>query len=343
MKLELSALALSKLLGGTLQGEPNTLVNDLAKIEHGKPGAVSFLSSEKYIPYTKDCASSLLIIDKRFKPQIKDLSNTVLWVDDARQSFGKLIGFIHAKLNPPKKGIHTTALIDQSAKIDSDCFIGPNVVVSKNAIIQKGVQIQGNVFIGEDVTLGSGTVVYSGVNIYDRSKIGKQCVIQSGAIIGSDGFGFAPNAENNYEKIYHLGNVILEDHVEIGANTTIDKATMGSTIIKKGVKLDNLIQIAHNVEIGENTVMAAQCGVAGSTKIGKNCMIGGQVGIVGHIEIADGVKIAAQSGIARSVKKENTILQGSPAFEIIDYKKSYVLFKHLPAIKKQIDGCCVKE
>ncbi|RMG83702.1 MAG: UDP-3-O-(3-hydroxymyristoyl)glucosamine N-acyltransferase, partial [Bacteroidetes bacterium] len=215
-------------------------------------------------------------------------------------------------------------------------YIGAHVYIGDNVQIGDNTKIYSGCIIEDHCKIGNNTIIYSNVSIHRDCVIGSHCVIQPGVVIGSDGFGFVPNSENNYQKIVHIGNVVIEDHVEIGANTTIDRGSLGSTIIRKGVKLDNLIQIAHNVEIGENTVIAAQTGIAGSTKIGKNCMIGGQVGIVGHITIADEVKIAAQSGIGNSITKKGAVVQGSPAIEIGNYKKSYVLFKKLPELYKQI-------
>jgi len=231
-------------------------------------------------------------------------------------------------------GIADSAVISDSATIGEEVYIGANVVIGEQVKIGKGVKIHPQSFIGDNVEIGEGSVIYSACQLYSETKVGKHCVIHAGVILGADGFGFAPNQENNYKKVAQIGNVIIEDHVEVGANSCIDRATLGSTIIRKGVKLDNLIQVAHNVEIGENTVIAAQTGIAGSTKIGKNCMIGGQVGIVGHIRIADGVKIAAQSGIGNSVEKENSILQGSPAIPIGDFKRAYVMFRKLPELNR---------
>jgi UDP-3-O-[3-hydroxymyristoyl] glucosamine N-acyltransferase len=228
--------------------------------------------------------------------------------------------------------------VSASAVVADEVYLGEFVSVGERVSIGKGCKIYPQVYIGDGVQIGDGTTVYPGVRIYADCVVGNHCTLHSGVVIGADGFGFAPNAENNYAKVPQIGNVIIEDHVEIGANTAIDRATLGSTIIRRGVKLDNLIQVAHNVEIGENTVIAAQTGIAGSTKIGRDCMIGGQVGIVGHITIADGTKIAAQSGIAHSIKDPGTIVQGSPAFAIMDYKKSYIGFMKLPELMKQLDA-----
>lgn len=336
--MEFSALQVSELLNGTLEGNPEVTVNQLAKIEEGVPNSLTFLSNEAYLEYVYDTEASICIIDKSFKlSQPTKPSLTLIWVDDARMCFVKVLE-LYQQYKSNKSGIDSSAKISDQASIGEGAYIGPNSTVMAGAELGDNVKIYGNVYIGEQVKIGSNTVIQSGAIIQDDCVIGNHCKIYSGVIIGGDGFGFAPNSENNYQKVVHIGNVIIEDHVEIGANTTIDRGTLGSTRICKGAKLDNLIQIAHNVEIGENTVMAAQCGVAGSTKIGKNCMIGGQVGFIGHINIADGVKIAAQSGIGTSITEENSIWQGSPAIPIGDYKRAYVLFKNLTNLKSRIDN-----
>jgi UDP-3-O-[3-hydroxymyristoyl] glucosamine N-acyltransferase len=240
-------------------------------------------------------------------------------------------------MTKPAAGVHPMAVVHENASVHETAFIGPYVSVENGASIDAEVQIHSHASIGMDVHIGSRSILHSRVYVGHQCQIGNDCMIQPGAIIGADGFGFAPNNENEYQKVVHVGNVVLEDYVEIGANTTIDRATLGSTLIKKGVKLDNLIQVAHNCEIGENTVIAAQTGIAGSTKIGKNCMIGGQVGIVGHLEIADEVKIAAQSGVGNSIKEVGAIVQGSPALPIRDFKKSYVHFRRLDEIANKLD------
>ena len=254
---------------------------------------------------------------------------------DAYQCLTKLLAY-YDQLNNTKTGIEQPSFIDETAKLGENCYVGAFAYIGKNVEIGDNVKIYPHTYIGDGAKIGTDSTLFSGVKVYHRCELGQGCTIHSGAIIGSDGFGFAPSSANNYQKVPQIGNVILEDHVEVGSNTTIDRATMGSTVIKKGVKLDNLIQVAHNVEIGENTVIAAQTGIAGSTKLGKNMMIGGQVGIVGHIKLADGVKIAAQSGVGQNIVHENAIVQGSPAFNIGDYKRSYVLFRSLPRLREQI-------
>ncbi len=336
--MEFTASQVAELLNGRIEGNPEITVNQLAKIEEGIPNALTFLSNEAYVDYVYDTDASICIIDNSFKLDKKVKGTlTLVWVEDARMCFVKVLE-MYQQYKSNKSGIDSSAQISESAKLGSNVYVGANVTLMSNAEIGDHAKIYGNVYIGENVKIGSNTVIQSGAIIQDDCEIGADCKIYSGVIIGGDGFGFAPNSENNYSKVIHIGNVVIEDHVEIGANTTIDRGTLGSTRIKKGAKLDNLIQIAHNVEVGENTVMAAQTGVAGSTKIGKNCMIGGQVGIVGHLSIADGVKIAAQSGIGTTIKEENSIWQGSPAFQIGDYKRSYVMFRNLPALKERIDN-----
>lgn len=335
--MKFSALQISELLGGTIEGNPEATVSDVSKIEEGKDGSISFLANPKYSEYIYDTGASIVILNKDFQLERKVAEHiTLIRVDDAYAAFGKLLE-LYNQVKLDKKGISDKAIISDSAKIGEDVYIGANAVIGENATIENGVKIYPQAFIGDNAKIGEQTTIFSGAQIYSESTIGKHCVIHSGVILGADGFGFAPNSENNYKKVAQIGNVIIEDHVEIGANSCIDRATLGSTIIRKGVKLDNLIQIAHNVEVGENTVIAAQTGVAGSTKIGKNCMIGGQVGIVGHINIADGVKIAAQSGIGHSINEENSIVQGSPAIPIGDYKRSYVLFRKLPSLSNSIN------
>jgi UDP-3-O-[3-hydroxymyristoyl] glucosamine N-acyltransferase len=334
--MEFSAAQIAGLLNGQIEGNPETKVNSLSKIEEGKQGAIAFLSNPQYTPYIYDTDASIVIVakDLALERPVKKTC-TLIKVDDARQSFAKLLEMYNG-MRHNKIGIDANASVSSSAKMGEQVYVGAFTFIGANAKIGNNVKIYPNSFIGDNAVIGDNTLVHPGVRVYHDCVIGKNCILQAGVIVGGDGFGFAPNSDNNYAKVPHIGNVIIEDYVEIGANTTIDRATLGSTIIHKGVKLDNLIQIAHNVEIGENTVVAAQSGVAGSTKIGKNCMIGGQVGIVGHLKIADGVKIAAQSGIGKDITKEGEIVQGSPAFGIGDYKRSYVMFTKLPELYSKI-------
>jgi UDP-3-O-[3-hydroxymyristoyl] glucosamine N-acyltransferase len=334
--MQFTAQQIAGLLNGKVEGDPAAVVMKLSKIEEGVKGSLSFLANPQYTPYlyTTDATVVIvgndLVLEKPIKPTC-----TLIRVSDPRACFAKLLDAYNQYRNR-KSGIEEPSHVAKTVKLGDEVYVGAFAYIGENVKIGSNVKIYPHVFIGNDSVIGDNTIIYSGVRIYHESVIGKNCTFHSGVIIGGDGFGFAPNSENNYSKVPHIGNVIIEDHVEVGSNTTIDRATLGSTIIRKGVKLDNLIQIAHNVEIGENTVIAAQTGVAGSTRIGKNCMIGGQVGIIGHLTIADGVKIAAQSGIGKSITGENEIVQGSPAFPIGDYKRSYVMFMNLPDIKAKI-------
>lgn len=332
--MEFTAQQIAELLQGTVEGNPDIKVSRLAKIEEGEPGSLTFLANPAYAPFIYTTNASIVITNRDFIPE-KEITATVIRVENAYQCFAKLLD-VYNTIRRNKTGIESNAFIDPSATVGEDIYAGAFCYVGKEVKVGDRVKIYPNVYIGDNCIIGDDTTLFPGVKIYSDCIIGKQVTVHSGVVIGGDGFGFQPNSENNYQKVAQIGNVIIEDHVEIGSNSTIDRATLGSTIIRKGVKLDNLIQIAHNVEIGENTVIAAQTGVAGSTKIGKNCMIGGQVGIVGHIQIADGVKIAAQSGIGTSITTPNEIVQGSPAFNIGDYKRSYVMFRKLPELDKKI-------
>ncbi len=333
--MEFTAKQIAEILKGTIEGNPDVSVNQLSKIEEGKEGTLSFLANPKYTNYIYSTKASIVIVNSNFKSE-KEISSTLIRVEDAYSAFAKLLeAYNQIKLN--KTGISKQAFISETAKIGKNAYIGEFAVISENAIIGENVKIYAQVFIGDNVKIGDNSTIYAGTKIYSDNIIGNECIIHGGVIIGSDGFGFAPQDDKNYQKVTQIGNVIIEDRVEIGSNTTIDRATLGSTIIRKGVKLDNLIQIAHNVEIGENTVIAAQTGISGSTKIGKNCMIGGQVGIIGHITIADNVKIAAQSGIGTSIKNKGEIVQGSPSFDIRNYRRSYVHFRNLSKIVSRIE------
>lgn len=330
--MEFSAAQIAEMLNGQVEGDGTVMINDLSKIEEGLPGTLTFLANPKYEQYIYTTEASLAVVSKDFTPE-QDLPSTLtlLRVEDPRTSFATLLKAYDQMIAMPPE-ISESALIHESATIGESVYIGPGAIIGSGSNVGDNSVIHSGALIGNDVALGTNCIFYPGARVLDRCKIGNHVTLHSGVVIGGDGFGFAPNSENNYHKVPQIGNVVIEDHVDIGANTAVDRATLGSTIIRKGVKIDNLIQIAHNVEIGENTVIAAQTGIAGSTKIGKNCMIGGQVGIIGHITIADGVKIAAQSGIGNSITQEGAIVQGSPAFSIMDYKKSYVGFRKLPEI-----------
>ena len=332
--MKFTAEQIAGILEGTVIGNANAEVSTLSKIEEGIQGSLTFLANPKYKPYIYTTEASITIVNNDFVAE-QELKTTLIKVEDAYKAFTKLLEYYNQiKLN--KSGIESPSYISDSASIGNDIYIGSFTYVGDNVKIGNNVKLFPNAYVGDNVVLGDNTIVFSGGKIYSECIIGSNCVINSGAIIGADGFGFAPNENGEYSKVPQIGNVILEDNVDVGAGTTIDRATLGSTIIRKGVKLDNQIQIAHNVEIGKNTVIAAQTGIAGSTKIGENCQIGGQVGIVGHITIGNNVKIQAQSGIGRSIK-DNEVLQGSPALSYGDYNKSYVHFKNLPKIIKNLN------
>ena len=332
--MNFTAAVIAEFLQGTVEGDPQANVSDVSKIEEGKDGTLSFLANPKYEKYIYDTRSTIVIVNEDFSP-VKEIGATLIRVKNAYESFAALLQF-YEQSKPKKIGVSNLASISDTASLGKDLYIGDFTVVSDHVTLGAGVQLYPQVFIGDNVKIGEGTILHPGAKVYQGCEIGAHCVIHAGAIIGGDGFGFAPNQENNYQKVPQVGKVIIEDHVEVGANTTIDRATMGATILRKGVKLDNLIMIAHNVEVGENTVMAAQTGVSGSTRIGKNCMFGGQVGIVGHITIADDVKIGAQSGIPNSIRQEGKVVLGAPAIEIGLFQRSYVIFKNLPSLRNQI-------
>jgi UDP-3-O-[3-hydroxymyristoyl] glucosamine N-acyltransferase len=334
--MEFTAATIAGFLKGEIEGDAGIKVNTVAKIEEGQPGALSFLANPKYEHYLYDTKSSVVLVNKSFVPSQK-VEATLIKVENAYEAFASLLRLVD-EARPRKKGIHATAIIESSAKVGSDVFIGPYAYIGENCVIGDGCSVYPHVYIGDNTRLGNNCTINPGVKIYHDCIIGEGCIIHAGTVIGSDGFGFAPQSESEFMKIPQLGNVVLEDHVEIGANVAIDRATMGSTIIRKGVKLDNLIQIGHNVEIGENTVMAAQTGISGSTKVGRNCMFGGQVGLAGHLKIANGTKIGAQGGILGDVKEENSVIIGSPAIELKQFLRSSVIFKKLPEMKVKIDS-----
>jgi UDP-3-O-[3-hydroxymyristoyl] glucosamine N-acyltransferase len=333
--MEFTALTIAGFLKGEIEGNPDTVVNTVAKIEEGHEGALSFLANPKYEHYLYTTESSIVLVNKTFMPSSR-VNATLIRVDNAYEAFASLLTLVD-KARPRKKGIHPSAIIESSASIGEDVYIGPFVYIGENCRIGEGTSLYPHVFIGDNTVIGENCTLNSGVKVYHYCLIGSGCTIHAGTVIGSDGFGFAPQSESEFMKIPQLGNVVIEDNVEIGANVAIDRATMGSTIIRKGVKLDNLIQIGHNVEIGENTVMAGQTGIAGSTKIGRNCMFGGQVGIAGHLRIADGTRIGAQSGILGDISTENSVILGYPAFDHKDFLRSTVIFRKLPDLKAKVD------
>lgn len=333
--MEFNAQQIAQLIEGTVDGDPKAVVRNVSKIEEGKPETLTFFANQKYEQYIYTTQASVVIVNNDFVPQ-QPVAATLIRVPDAYQALAKLLE-MYEQMQPQKSGIEQPSFVHSSASVGDFAYIGAFSYLGENVVLGQNVKVYPQVYLGDNVVVGDNTILYAGVKVYKGCRIGSNCVIHSGAVVGGDGFGFAPDANNVYKKVSQIGNVVVEDNVEIGANTTIDRATMGSTIIRKGAKLDNLIQIAHNVEVGENTVMASQTGVAGSTKIGRNCMFGGQVGITGHITIADGTRFAAQTGVGGAIKKPDGVFMGSPAMELADYQRSYVVFRKLPELKKQLD------
>jgi UDP-3-O-[3-hydroxymyristoyl] glucosamine N-acyltransferase len=330
-----SAEQIAALLGGTVEGDSKVIVTRLSRIEEGEPGSLSFLSNPLYTPFLYTTRASIVIVSVQFQPEAPLPEGcTLIRVQDPRAGFATLLE-AYDRIKKQRSGIEQPSVIAATATYGEGFYLGAFSRVGENVRIGKNVQIHANCIIGDKVKIGDNSILFAGVKVYDECIIGSDCRIHAGVVIGSDGFGFVPNSENNYRKVPQTGNVVIEDHVEIGSNTTVDRATLGSTIIRKGVKLDNLIQVAHNVEIGENTVIAAQTGISGSTRIGKNCMIGGQVGIVGHITIGDNVKIAAQSGISHSLA-DGELAQGSPAINAGTFKRSFVVFKNLAELSQSV-------
>ncbi len=333
--MKFTAQQIADFLDGIVEGNQQEEVDNFSKIEEGKPGTLTFLANPKYQHYLYDTKASVVLIDKSFELTDK-ISATLVRVDDTYKSFAKLLELYQEQMDGQEKtGIEDNTFISDAAVLGQDIFVGAFSYIGENAKVGKNVRIYPQVFIGDNVEIGDNTVLFPGVKIYHHCVVGNDCRLHAGVVIGADGFGFAPQDNKAFEKVPQIGNVVIEEGVEIGANTTIDRATIGSTIIRKNVKLDNQIQIAHNVEIGENTVIAAKVGVSGSTKIGKNCMVAGQVGFAGHLRIGNHVIIGAQAGITNDVK-DNQIIQGSPAFNIKDFQRSNVVFKHLPELRREV-------
>jgi UDP-3-O-[3-hydroxymyristoyl] glucosamine N-acyltransferase len=331
--MEFTARQIADLLKGEVIGNPDAKVNDFSKIEEGRPGTITFLANLKYERYIYRTKASIVLVNNDYNPTAP-IGATLIKVPNAYASLAMLLDFVEQS-KVKKNGVNATAFIAASASVGDDCFVGAFAYIGENAKIGKGCRIYPHVYIGDQVTVGDNTTLYPNTVIYNDCVIGSNCIIHAGVVIGSDGFGFAP--ENGvYKKIAQIGNVVIEDDVEIGANTTIDRAVMGATTIRKGVKLDNLIQIAHNVEVGSHTVMAAQTGIAGSTKIGENCMFGGQVGLGGHIQIGDRTQIGAQAGVISNIKADSQIM-GSPAFPLKTFLRSSILYEKLPEMYKTIN------
>ncbi len=333
--MEFTAGQIAEFIKGTVDGNAEAKVNTVSKIEEGFPGSLSFLSNPKYTKYIYNTKASIVIVNEDFVPE-KSISATLIRVKDAYAGFASLLE-VYRQYKDAKSGVSKSAIIEESASLGEDLYIGANVYIGHKSVIEAGCKIYPNSYIGDNVKIGKGTVLFAGVSVYADSIIGNSCIIHAGTVIGSDGFGFAPQNQKEYKKIPQIGNVVVEDNVEIGANTTVDKATFGSTIIRKGVKLDNLIQIAHNVEVGENTVIASQTGISGSTKIGKNCMIGGQVGFAGHLTIGDNVKIGAQSGVHKNLP-DNSVVQGSPVVPYREWYRTASVLQKLPEMYRKIQN-----
>jgi UDP-3-O-[3-hydroxymyristoyl] glucosamine N-acyltransferase len=327
--MEITAQTIADLLNGEITGDPSVTVDTIAKIEQGKKGAISFYANHKYEKYLYTTKSSIILINRNFIPTNPIPAPCVIRVDNAYQSMPALLDMFNTVKAANKKGRGFFTKVSWTAKVGKGAYVGSNCYVGKYASIGKGSQIYPHSYIGDNVIIGDNTIIYPGVKIYAACRVGSNCIVHANAVIGADGFGFSQSENGEYVKIPQIGNVIVEDDCEIGANTTIDRATMGSTIIRRGVKMDNLIQIAHNVEIGENTVIAAQAGIAGSSKIGRNCKIGGQAGIGDHVTVPDNTIILSQAGVMSSVKGDGRVVAGTPAIDYKDYMKSYALFKNL--------------
>ena len=332
--MQLSARELAQFLNGIVEGDPEVRVGRPSRIEEGGAGTISFLSNPKYEEYAYTTTASVLLVSRHFEAR-KPVAATLVRVEDVYSSVAKLLDAFGSNKNEPPT-ISEQAYIHDSVTLGEQVAVGPFAVIEAGVRVGPGCRIMAQVFVGKGVKLGSNVTLYPGVRILDNCEIGNNCILHANVVIGSDGFGFAPLEDGTYKKIAHVGQVVVEDNVEIGANTTIDRATIGATYIRKGAKLDNLIQIGHNADIGENTVIAAQSGIAGSTKVGKSCRIGGQVGIVGHIEIADGTQVQAQSGIASPIEETNKRFFGSPAIDYNNYIRSYAVFKQLPELYRKI-------
>ncbi len=331
--MEFTARQIAELLKGTVEGNPDVNINNLSKIEEGKPGTMTFLANPFYTPYIYTTNASAIVVNKDFEPT-QPINGTLIRVENAYASFAQLLELFN-QTKTGKSGISPLSFISKTAQVGDNAYIGDFVFIGENVVVGDNVKLYPHIYVGDNSQVGDDSKLFSGVKLYHDTIIGKNCTIHSGVVIGSDGFGFAPQSENEFKKIIQAGNVVVEDNVEIGSNTTIDRATLGSTRISKGVKLDNLIQVGHNVEIGENTVIAAQTGIAGSTRIGKNCMIAGQVGIVGHLVIGDNVIIGAQSGIEHDIK-DGDIYLGTPALEIRKTRRLYVHWRNFDEIMRKI-------
>ena len=333
--MKFTALQIAALLGGTVEGNPNAEVWNVAKIEEGAPGMLSFLANPKYTPYVYQTQSSVVIVNNDFEPK-EPVSATLIRVADAYASFAKLLAY-YDQLSQDKKGVSSLAFVAASARCGENLYLGEFAFIGENVTLGDNVKIYPQVYVGDGSVIGDGTVLYPGVKVYRNTVIGKRCILHAGAVIGADGFGFAPQEDGHYDKIPQVGNVVIDDDVEIGANTTIDRSTMGSTRVHKGVKLDNLVHLAHNVEVGEHSALAAQVGVSGSTHLGKHCVVGGQSGFVGHLHIADGSKFGGQCGVMGSIKEENQEFMGTPIQPLRQYLRTNARFRHLDEMARKLD------
>ena len=330
--MEFTAQQIAAFLRGTVEGDPEVKVSNFSKIEEGKPGTLTFLANPKYEHHIYHTEASIVLVNQDFTPT-EPIHTTLIRVENAYTALAQLLNMVE-QAKSKKSGVDSTAFIAPTASVGEDCYIGNMAYIGERVKLGNNCQVYPFAYIGDNVEIGANTLLYPHVTVYHDCRIGQHCILHAGSVIGADGFGFAPEGEQ-YKKIPQLGNVVIEDNVEIGANTTIDRAVMDSTIIRQGVKLDNLIQIAHNVEVGENTVMAAQVGIAGSVKVGKHCMFGGQVGLAGHIQIADDVTLGAQAGVISSVKEATTLL-GAPAIQARNFMRSSAIFNRLPELYRTI-------
>lgn len=334
--MKFTALQIASLLGGTIEGDPNAEVWNVAKIEEGALGMLSFLANPKYTSYIYETASSVVIVNNTFVAE-KPIAATLIRVEDAYASFAKLLAY-YDQVSQDKSGVSSLAFVSASAKYGDNVYLGEFAFVGENVTMGNNVKVYPQVYIGDGCVIGDNTVLYPGVRLYRNTVVGRRCVIHAGAVIGADGFGFAPQEDGHYEKIPQVGNVMIDDDVEIGANTTIDRSTMGSTRVHKGVKLDNLVHLAHNVEVGENSALAAQVGISGSTHLGKNCIVGGQSGFVGHLHIANGSKFGGQCGVMGSIREENQEFMGTPIQPLRQYLVSNARFRHIDEMARKLEA-----
>lgn len=334
--MEFSAQQIAALLGGKVTGDANRKVWDVGSIESAHEGQLSFLCDAKYLPYLSQTAASVVLMTDSI-PFDGTTNATIIRVENARAAMGQLLALVAKALNPAKQGIEQPSFIAEGVIVPEDAYVGAFAYIGKNVQLGKGVQIYPHTYVGDNVKIGDNTILYSGVKVYYNCVVGKDCILHAGVVVGSDGFGFEPDAHGVNQKLPQIGNVIIEDDVEIGANTTVDRAMMGSTIIRRNAKIDNLVQVAHNVEVGESTFLCAQVGIAGSSKVGKHCILAGQVGVAGHLEIADNCVFGAQSGIPSNVRKPG-MYQGSPVIDAMNWRRSVVGFKQLPEMMKRLQA-----